>query len=245
MKPIPRFAKAAQLAVSHQDLIADFNDLPHSGDTVLSHVPLGVKIHQESYAWNFPFADFFVIMKYQITNTSHVDTLDSVYVGFWNNAVVRNTNLVRPGTPGYFDHTGNGFDDSSRMAYSFDFDGIPGGPASDSYIGVKLLGTTPFPMGVDSLGNLSAHTYYNAWQFRLSSGDEAYQAPPKLGVRPNAESLEPMAVITTFVRCRSEAREPRTTASSGIGLDTFAEKPLPIRPTTSQGGGTLCVRIAG
>ena len=58
-------------------------------------------MHQESYAWNFPFADFFVILNYTIYNAS-ADTLDSVYVGLWTNNVVRNTNNVRPGTPGYF-----------------------------------------------------------------------------------------------------------------------------------------------
>ncbi len=173
----PAASQFSPLAVSHQDFICDYSDTPLPGDSVLAHVPLGISVHQESYAWNFPFADFFVILKYQITNTSAVDTLDSVYVGFWNNAVVRNTNLVRPGTPGYFDHSGNGYDGQNRLAYSFDFDGIPGGPPADSYLGIKLLGTTPFPLGVDSLGNLAAHTFYNAWQFRQSSGESAYLSP--------------------------------------------------------------------
>jgi hypothetical protein len=173
----PAASQFSPLAVSHQDFIADYKDTPLPGDSILSHTPLGISVHQEGYAWNFPFADFFVILKYRITNTSHVDTLDSVYVGFWNNAVVRNTNLVRPGTTGYFDHSGNGFDQRNRMAYSFDFDGIPGGPPADSYVGVKLLGATPFPQGVDSLGNMANQTFYNAWQFRLSSGDAAYLSP--------------------------------------------------------------------
>ncbi len=176
----PAASQFSPLAVSHQDFIADYTDkytrVPSTNDTIVGHFPLGIKVHQESYAWNFPFADFFVILKYNLTNVS-ADTLDSVYVGFWNNAVVRNTNLVRPGTPGYFDHSGNWYDAQNRLAYSFDFDGIPGGPPADSYVGVKLLGTTPFPQGVDSLGALAANTYYNAWQFRLSTGDQAYLSP--------------------------------------------------------------------
>ena len=169
-------------AISHEDFVCDYSDmhsrLPQTGDSILNHIPLGIKVHQESYAWNFPFADYFVILRYVIRNASR-DTLDSVYVGYWNNSVVRNTNLVRPGTPGYFEHGAFGFDSTLRMAYSFDFDGIPGGPPANSYYGIKLLGTTPFPVGIDSLGDLHLSTFYNAWRFRASSGQaqEEYLSP--------------------------------------------------------------------
>jgi hypothetical protein len=167
-------------AISHQDFIAEYTDRnrrnPTTGDTIPEHTPMNITVRQESYAWNFPFADFFVIMNYTIYNTS-LDTLDSVYVGFWNNAVIRNTNNVRPGTPGYFENGANGYVDSLRMKYTFDFDGIPTPPPADSYLGIKLLGATPFPRGVDSLGNLNTRTYYNAWRFRSSSGDAAYFSP--------------------------------------------------------------------
>lgn len=170
----------SESAVSHQDFVALFSDLnrtnPTTGDTIPEHTPLSVSVRQESYAWNFPFADFFVILNYTIYNAGR-DTLDSVYVGFWNNAVVRNTNSVRPGTPGYFDHGANGFMDSLRVMYTFDFDGIPTPPAADSYVGVMLLGSAPFPHGVDSVGDLRRRTYYNAWRFRSSSGDADYFSP--------------------------------------------------------------------
>jgi hypothetical protein len=176
----PATSQFSPLAVSHQDFICDYTDMftrsPSTGDSILNHNPLGLRVHQESYSWNFPFADFFVILRYQIYNAG-ADTLDSVYVGLWDNAVVRNTNYVQPRTVGYFDVTGQGYDSVQRMAYSFDFNGAPGGPPADSYVGVKLLGTTPFPSHVDSIGNLRAHTYYNAWQFRLSSGDNIYLSP--------------------------------------------------------------------
>ncbi|MRR37906.1 hypothetical protein EG829_25315, partial [bacterium] len=167
-------------AVSHQDFSCVFSDLnrrnPTTGDTIPEHTPLGLRVRQESYAWNYPFADFFVILSYTITNVGR-DTLDSVYVGFWNNAVVRNTNNVRPGVPGYFDHGGNGFLDTLRMMYTFDYDGIPTPPAADSYVGVKILGSDPFPSGVDTVGSLRNRTYYNAWRFRSSSGDLDYFSP--------------------------------------------------------------------
>jgi hypothetical protein len=170
----------SESAVSHQDFIATYTDLnrrnPTTGDTIPEHTPLGLAVRQESYAWNFPFADFFVILNYTITNVGR-DTLDSVYVGLWNNPTVRNTNLVRPGTPGYFDHGGNGYLDTLRMAYSFDYDGIPTPPSADSYLGVKVLGCRPFPNGVDSVGDLRKKTTYNAWRFRSASGDADFFSP--------------------------------------------------------------------
>jgi hypothetical protein len=177
----PRDAQSSQLAVSHQDFVANYTDsltrIPATGDSIVNHTPLHIVVHQESYAWNFPFADFFVILRYQIFNAG-ADTLDSVYVGIWNNAVVRNTSLVRPGTPGYYDWTGQGFDSTARMAYSFDYSGTPVGPPADSYIGVKLLGTTPFPSHVDSIGDLHRNTFYNAWQFRLNDPNALWYAAP-------------------------------------------------------------------
>ncbi|MEO8167607.1 MAG: hypothetical protein ABI623_05115, partial [bacterium] len=95
-------------AISHQDFIGTYVDTAprDSSDPNDKPVPLGLTVRQESYAWNFPFADYFVLLNYTIYNTGR-DTLDSVYVGLWDESLVRNTNNVRPGTPGYFDHTAN------------------------------------------------------------------------------------------------------------------------------------------
>jgi hypothetical protein len=176
----PATSEFSALAVSHQDFISEYSDrftrVPSTNDSILNHTPMGIKVHQESYAWNFPFADFFVLLRYVIYNTSP-DTLDSVYVGMWDNAVVRNTNNVQPRATGYFDNTGHGYDAFARMEYSFDFSGAPAGPPADSYVGVKLLGTTPFPSGVDSIGNLYLHTYFNVWDFRPSALNPALFAP--------------------------------------------------------------------
>jgi hypothetical protein len=164
-------------AVSHQDFVGSYNDfVPRDSTEPDRSVPLGIRVRQESYAWNYPFADFFVILNYTIYNGG-TDTLDAVYLGQWTNTVVRNTNNVRPGTPGYFNHGANGYLDTLRMQYTFDFDGIPTPPPADSYIGIKLLGVTPFPEGVDSLGNLTTHAYYNAWRYNSSSGDLDYFSP--------------------------------------------------------------------
>src|ERR1035437_11068496 len=84
------------LAISHQDLIGDYTDTNRytlDGTFIVDHNPLGIAVHEENYAWNFPFADFFVIKNYTITNVSG-NYLDSVYVGIWTDAVVRNTKIT-------------------------------------------------------------------------------------------------------------------------------------------------------
>jgi len=174
-------------AISHQDFIAEYADLyrrvPATGDTILEHTPLGIKIRQESYAWNFPATNAFVLIQYTLYNVGS-DTLDSVYVGLYAEKIVRNTTLVHPfRTAGsiYFNRSARGYDPQRRLAYAFDYaDSSGAGPNSttpgdrtssaNSYIGIRLLGTVPFPPNVDSLGDLRRNTYFNAWAFRAVSG---------------------------------------------------------------------------
>jgi hypothetical protein len=168
-------------AVSHQDFIADFVDtnkiVPGTSTVIPDHdYPLGLAVHLETYAWNFSFAENFIILNYTITNHSG-KVLDSVYAGIWVDMVVRNTNITPPRGSTFFSHGGNGFIDSLRVAYEFDVDGDPG--FTDSYIGLAMLGTTPIqvfgpkPMGGDSLG---PKTVYNTWQFRNTT-DPIYFSP--------------------------------------------------------------------
>ncbi len=207
-------------AVSHQDFLADYTDaVPRDSSSPDQSIPLGLLVHQESYAWNFPFADYFVILSYTIHNVGK-DILDSVYVGLWTNNVVRNTNNVRPGTPGYFNHGGNGYSDSLRMGYTFDFDGIPTPPAADSYIGEKLLGASPFPKGVDSLADLHLHTFYNAWRFGGASGDLDYFSPQDdaeniLGARSRYDRLSASLPQGKIDPLRTQADNMTTLLSAG------------------------------
>jgi hypothetical protein len=179
-------------AVSHQDFVMDFTDrntrIPDTGDSIQNHQPLGIDIHLETYAWNFPFADFFVILNYTIKNSS-TTILDSIYVGLWNNGVVRNTKLTgRPGGRDFYNRSAKGYTDSLRLGYTYDFDGSPYGPPANSYIGYKLLGATPFPLKrdsagsfgtarLDSLGQLLNYTYYNGWKFNNRTGSQVYFYP--------------------------------------------------------------------
>ncbi len=154
-------------AVSHQDFIMDYTDTNKvylNGEVIENHDPLGVTVHQESYAWNFPFADFFVIMNYTIKNVSQ-KYIDSVYVGLWTDAVVRNTKVTPPGGGSFYDKGGDGFNDSLNIAYEFDAIGDVG--LTDSYLGVQFLGTTPVldSVKISNQDTLPAVNFVS-WQFR-------------------------------------------------------------------------------
>jgi hypothetical protein len=154
-------------AISHQDFVMDFvdtNSFLSNGELIVDHRPLGVAIHQESYAWNFPFADFFVIMNYWIKNTSD-KYLDSIHVGLWTDTVVRNTIITSPRTgSAFYNKGGNGYSDSLKIAYEFDAAGDLG--FSDSYIGIQYLGSDKESDSVNFVN----------WQFRNTT-DPNYFAP--------------------------------------------------------------------
>jgi hypothetical protein len=156
-------------AISHQDFLADFTDINvtnpnQNNEPIPNHSPLGIDVHLETYAFNFSFADNFVIFNYTIKNTNRF-SLDSVYVGLWADLVVRNTNVTPPttGSP-FYSHGGLGYIDSLHLAYAYDYDGDGG--LADSYAAIKFLGSTPY----------SSLTTYNSWQFRNSS-DPTYFSP--------------------------------------------------------------------
>ena len=165
-------------AISHQDFVMNFTDTNTvylNGEPITDHHPLGVVVNQESYAWNFPFADFFVIMNYTIKNVSQ-KYIDSVFVGLWTDTVVRNTKITgRPSGSAFFSKGGNGYNDSIKIAYEFDATGDPG--FTDSYIGVQALGSEPklkekiYVQG-DSLPTVN----FVSWQFR-NTDDPNFFAP--------------------------------------------------------------------
>ncbi|MCF8306433.1 MAG: hypothetical protein K9G57_02615 [Ignavibacteriales bacterium] len=144
-------------AISHQDFIAEYADTnryTENNEVIIGHNPMGIAVRQESYAWNYPFADFFVIMNYWIKNVSN-KYLDSVYIGLWTDTVVRNTNKTSPYTgTSFFNKGGNGYSDSLQMAYEFDAAGDLG--FTDSYIGIQFLGSSE---EADSVNFVS-------WQYR-------------------------------------------------------------------------------
>ena len=59
----------------------------------------------------------------------------------WTDLVVRNTQITRPGGSSFYTKGGNGWDSLYNMGYEFDAAGDIG--FTNSYIGVKFLGSTP------------------------------------------------------------------------------------------------------
>ncbi len=163
-------------AISHQDFISDFTDtnvvIPGTSIPVPNHIPMGLDVHLETYAWNFPFADAFVIFNYTIKNVWQ-DTLTNVHVGLWADLVVRNTNITPPrvGAP-FYQHVGVGHveNDSMQFVYAYDYDGDPG--FSDSYVSLAYMGADP--QTDDRL--YERNVTHNWWLF--SGGLEEYEMPP-------------------------------------------------------------------
>ena len=167
------------LAISHQDFVMDFSDTNTvflNGEPIIDHDPLGISVHQETYAWNFSFANFFVIFNFWVKNVSD-KYIDSVFVGLWTDTVVRNTLITgRPSGSAFFNKGGNGYNDSIKIAYEFDSAGDIG--FTDSYVGILYLGSDPklpekyIYQGVDTLTTVN----FVSWQFRNTS-DPNFFAP--------------------------------------------------------------------
>ncbi|MEO0895376.1 MAG: hypothetical protein AAFY71_03075 [Bacteroidota bacterium] len=165
-------------AISHQDFFSVFTDTAVAVKTRTSEViindhdrPLGLQCEFRSLNWNFPFANFFIILNFKLTNIGN-DTLEDAFFGYWIDGVIRNTNITPPGGTAFYNKGGNGFIDSMDMAYEFDAIGDIG--FTDSYVGTKFLGAeyngTPHRL-IPGL-----ETNFNTWQFR-NTGDILYFSP--------------------------------------------------------------------
>lgn len=97
-------------AISQQDYLSAFADTARVVPGTFTPMPdpagqLGMVVESRSYAWSFPFTEYFVILEYEITNTSEA-AWDSVYVGLWDDLVVRNVITNGDGTGGNFFNKG-------------------------------------------------------------------------------------------------------------------------------------------
>jgi len=168
-------------AVSHQDMITDFKDYGDSpGDNlgIQGHSPLGLDIHMESYAWNYSYADAFVILKYTFTNASE-DTIQDIYAGIWADASLANFNYTDIYTPGGgFSWSDNldGFDESEdgagferAIGYQYDANGDDGW--TESYLGLSALGSNvPY-------NYLNTNYFQWVWTNSNNSDYPAYSMP--------------------------------------------------------------------
>lgn len=170
-------------AISHQDFVCEYSDsnthVPESGDSILNHDPFKIAVHQETYAWSMPFADAFVIIRFDITNKSN-SPISNIYTGYWFEPSIGNTDLTPTSGPNrswnWYDDACN-FIDSSAMGYKFDYDGDNG--FAESYGAVRFLGSTPASGdtgGGRFLYTDSGYVKYNIWRWNNSS-DPVFSAP--------------------------------------------------------------------
>ena len=170
-------------AVSHQDYIVRINDnnivIPGTFIQINQHQnPLNADVVMRSYAWNFTFADYFVIVDYTITNKSN-DTWDSVYLGQWNDLVVRNLNITQDGGSAFFNKGAGFFLDSlqalavyQKFGDDIDYTG--------NYAAVRILGAewrdkffhpfNPAPFAAEGL--TSPKVLANFWLFGSSASND-------------------------------------------------------------------------
>jgi len=156
-------------AISHRDYVTTFTDtnlfVPELNQKIPGHdYPLGLSVSFHSYAWNYPFADYFVLLTYSVKNVSSTP-IDSAYLGFWTDLVVRNTSIRAPRGGDFYRAGGNAVIDSMRMMYEWDISGDNG--LADNYAAIRLLGTDP----------IQKNTQYNVWAFQDTRGDEWLQSP--------------------------------------------------------------------
>lgn len=161
-------------AVSPQDFVSIFTDTSRFINTgsarinISDHdVPLGVEVTFESYNWDFSFVDFFIILNFKIKNISDIP-IDSMYVGYWADGVVRNIQVTRVGGTPFFNKGGNGFIESLGLAYEFDATGDIG--FTDSYFATKYLGGALYESDTDPCPQSTpVSIHYNTWQFQNTS----------------------------------------------------------------------------
>jgi len=173
-------------AVSHQDMLMDFSDkntiIPGSSILIADHDnPLNAQVHLETYAWNFSFADFFVILNYEITNESTA-VWDSVYLGLWTDMIVRNVNVATDNGVAFFNKTGGGYLEEELALYTFDVNGDPG--FTESYSAIQFLGVEWRDQFIhpSNIASITAAGYpepsvnANFWNFRTFDGTD-FSAP--------------------------------------------------------------------
>ncbi|NQS98516.1 MAG: hypothetical protein HQ591_08685 [candidate division Zixibacteria bacterium] len=134
-------------AVSQLDFVCDFTDsnlaVPGTSPPVFipEHYPMGINVHLETYAWNYSYAEAFVILNYTIRNYSG-EPIDSVHIGLWIDESPANMNYTDKYAPGgggftWYDNLVS-YDPIRRMSYAFDADGDDGW--TKSYLGIRPLG---------------------------------------------------------------------------------------------------------
>ncbi|MEI6508429.1 MAG: hypothetical protein WCO54_08080 [Bacteroidota bacterium] len=177
-------ANYSSSAISHQDIILDFFDdstiVPGTSIPIGGHTnPLGAHVHLETYSWNYPFADFFTICEYTITNKSK-NRWDSVWLGQWADLVVRNVNVTHQTGTNFYNKGRNGVDNTYKSIYAYlsdmnadDINYISSYGAMQ-FLGINWRGMFFNPDKPDTFVNRSfpkPSVNYNFWNFTATSPD--------------------------------------------------------------------------
>jgi hypothetical protein len=187
------------LATQHIEVIFDdYADIP-SGN----HEPLGLKVILRALAWSNSYADDYVILDYTIINVSDEELRD-VYVGFWNDTTVGNTEHTDPYDPdaplgwNFYDDKNGAWgpaawvppeyvpedENDVWMMYERDDDGDEG--LATSWVGCRLLGTVPEVQELTDRAPVS----YNAWRFQnVPARDDTYVDEDTQTIHPGKYQL--------------------------------------------------------
>lgn len=163
-------------AISHQDFIFSLTDsfviIPGTSIPIGGHVnPLGAVLNVETYAWNFSFADYFVILNYKITNNS-TKRWDSVWLGMFSDLIVRNINVTRDAGSNFFNKGRNGTDTKYKAVYAYQATGddidYTGSYGAIQFLGMDWRGLFFNPDKPDTFirsGFAPPTVNYNFWNF--------------------------------------------------------------------------------
>jgi hypothetical protein len=137
-------------------------------------------------AWNYSYADAFVILNYTFTNISNYPIKD-IYAGLWVDASVANMNYTSRYEPGggfsWYDNL-NGFDREYNVGYQYDVDGDNG--FAESYLGIRALGA--------SVLRSQYQVHYDQWKWSNTSNPDFFM-PSNDEERYTKLSTTPTATI--------------------------------------------------
>lgn len=121
-----RDATGAPVVISTEDSYAIGNDM----DSSRADHPLGIKVIQVGYCWNYTLYQDFLFLNYYVVNATD-DTLEHIYMGVVCDADV--------GAGDYQDDLA-GFGTDRNLGYAFDSDGsVPGWSNPPGYVGFDFL----------------------------------------------------------------------------------------------------------
>jgi len=145
-------------AISEQDFLTDYVDFPAKPTVTIGedHFPLGIKVRQETYNWSFSRFKNFLAVHLVITNAGR--TLDSLYVGMYEELASGNKSAYSSWPPSaaaggtlgaWFNKKLMRYDDTARLVSEHYCQSYADGENScrfdiaPPWVGVQLLGVHP------------------------------------------------------------------------------------------------------